>query len=523
MIPVVTAEEMRRIDRRAIEGLGIAGTTLMENAGRGAAQVIADRFSPIAGKRILVVCGKGNNGGDGFVCARHLTIAGARPQVVLLARSGELKGDAGLHFAGLVTVGVPVIEVTDAVTLTHLRELGQESDLVVDALLGTGVSGPAQGLVSEAITVINALPTPVVSLDLPSGLSSDQGAFIGPAVRATVTVTFALPKRGLLLYPGAEAAGEVVRIGIGIPEAEMARDLRTFLLDAGDIRATLPSRRPSQHKGDFGHLLVLAGSVGKTGASVLTSLGALRAGAGLVTLAIAESQQPIVAAMAMEVMTEPLPETQARTLSMKARERILALAERKDGVALGPGLSLDPETQRLIRELVTTLDKPMVIDADAVTALAGHIELLEKARAPLLLTPHPGEMARLVGLSVREVEGDRIGIVQRVCQDHHVYLALKGARTVVGSPDGRIFLNPTGNVGMATGGSGDVLTGVVGGLLVQGMGPLEALQGGVYLHGLAGDLARDRRGEVGLIAGDLLEHLPQAIRMVTRGDTEPRR
>ena len=523
MIPVVTGEEMRRIDRRAIEVLGIPGTTLMENAGRGAAEVIADRFSPVAGKKILVVCGKGNNGGDGFVCARHLAAAGARPLVLLLAEVSELKGDAAHHFARLATAKIPVTQVTEASTLlARIRELGPASDLVVDALLGTGVSGPAQGLISEAMTLINAFQKPVISLDLPSGLSSDRGGLLGPTVRATLTVTFALPKRGLLLYPGAREAGEVVRVEIGIPEAEMAREVSTFLLEAKDIRAILPARRADQHKGDFGHLLVLAGSLGKTGAAVLTSLAALRAGAGLVTLATAESQQPIVAAMAMEVMTEPLPETPARSLSLRALDRILALVEPRDAVVLGPGLSLDPETQRLIRELVTTLDRPMVVDADGLTALAGHLDLLEKARAPLLLTPHPGEMARLLGCSVREVEEDRITIVQRFCRERRVHLALKGARTVIGSPDGRVFLNPTGNVGMATGGSGDVLTGVVGGLLVQGIGPLETLQAGVYLHGLAGDLARDLRGEAGLIAGDLLEQVPQAMRRVTRGDTQPR-
>lgn len=517
MIPVVTAEEMRRIDRRAIEVLGIPGTTLMENAGRGAAEVIAERFSPVAGEKILVICGKGNNGGDGFVCARHLAAAGARPQVLLLATASELKGDAARHFTSLAEARIPVVEVTDASTLARIPELGHASDLVVDALLGTGVSGPAQGLVGAAIPLINALEKPVISLDLPSGLSSDQGSLLGPVVHATLTVTFALPKRGLLLYPGAQEAGEVVRVEIGIPESEMAPEINTFLLEGRDIRAILPPRRPDQHKGDFGHLLVLAGSLGKTGASVLTSLAALRAGAGLVTLATAESQQPIVAAMAMEIMTEPLPETGARSVSRRAQDRILALAERMDGVAVGPGLSLERETQQLICELVTTLDKPMVIDADGLTALAGHVDLLEKARAPLLLTPHPGEMARLLGCSVREVQDDRITIVQRFCRERRVYLALKGARTVIGAPDGRVFLNPTGNVGMATGGSGDVLTGVVGGLLVQGIGPLEALEAGVYLHGLAGDLARDLRGEVGLIAGDLLEHVPQAMRRVTRG------
>ena len=523
MIPVVTAEEMRWIDRRAIEVLGIPGPTLMENAGRGAAEVITQRFPPIAGKRVLILCGKGNNGGDGFVCARHLAQAEAHPHVVLLASASEVKGDAALHLAELRKTEVPVIEVTEVSELSETRALGQRVDLIVDALLGTGVSGPAQGLIAEGIALINALQKPVVSLDLPSGLSSDQGGLLGPTVRATLTVTFALPKRGLLLYPGAENAGEIVRVRIGIPEDELAREAQVFVLEPADIRAALPVRRSYQHKGSFGHLLVLAGSLGKTGASVLTSVAALRSGAGLVTLATAESQQPIVASMAMEVMTEPLPETPARSVGMRALDRILALVEPRDAIALGPGLSLDPETQRLIREMVTTVERPMVIDADGLTALAGHLDLLEKARAPLLLTPHPGEMARLVGGSVREVEADRIEIVQRFCRERRVHLALKGARTVIGSPDGRVFLNPTGNVGMATGGTGDVLTGLIGGFLVQGLGPGEALQAGVYLHGLAGDLARDLRGEAGMIAGDLLEQIPEAIRRVTRGDTQPRR
>jgi hydroxyethylthiazole kinase-like uncharacterized protein yjeF len=516
--PVFTAEEMRRLDRRAVSVLGIAGTTLMENAGAGAAGLIRAHFAPLRGKGVLVLAGKGNNGGDGFVVARHLRRAGARVGVFLVGARGEVKGDALAKLREYLRLpGARLDEVRGEEDLLRVGAALGKADLVVDALLGTGLSGPAEGLMAKVIAAINGSGRPVVSLDVPSGLSSDGGALLGPTVTAGLTTTFAGLKRGLLLYPGAASAGRVQVVPIGIPRAEVEREVSTFLLEAEDIAPLLPRRRPDAHKGSFGHLLVVAGSLGKTGAAALAGRAGLRAGAGLVTIACPQSQQPVVAALGMETMTEALPETAAQSLGLKARERLLDLVARMDAVALGPGLGLDAETQALARDLVVEAGRPMVLDADGLTALAGHLDLLRRAPAPRCLTPHPGEMARMLGVSVAEVQADRIEAARAFSTRYGQCLALKGARTVIGEPGGRVFLNPTGNPGMASGGAGDVLTGMVGAFLARGMEPLRALLAGVYLHGLAGDLARERTGEEGLIAGDILEAVPAAILRVQGG------
>ena len=496
---------MRALDARAIAELGIPGPRLMENAGAGAARLISREFAPIRGKRVLILCGKGNNGGDGFVVARRLKAQGARVQVLLIGRRTDVKGDAALaleRWRG---------RIEEIAAEPRLRTLGPalaQADVIVDALLGTGLTGPAYGLVAEAIGAVNGAGRPVVSLDLPSGLGSDQGALLGPTVKATLTATFAGYKRSLLLHPG---ASRVAIIDIGIPPAEVDRHIATFVLEEADVRRHFPPRRADAHKGSFGHLLVVAGSVGKTGAAALAGFAALRSGVGLCTIATAASQQPIVAALGMEPMTEPLAETAGQTVSLKARERILELAARTDAVALGPGLSLDPETQELIRGLVVDVRRPMVVDADALSALGGHLDLLDRAAGPRALTPHPGEMARMLGSTVAEVQAERLETVRTFCVRHRVALALKGAGTVIGGPDGRVFINPTGNPGMASGGSGDVLTGMVGAFLARGLDALTALQAGCFLHGLAGDLACAERGEDSLIAGDIIEAIPAAM------------
>jgi NAD(P)H-hydrate epimerase len=516
MQPVFTAEEMRRLDRRAITDLGIPGTTLMENAGAAAAREIRSAFGPLKGRLVVILCGKGNNGGDGFVLARHLARGGAKARVFLLGAVADVKGDAAVKLREFQRRRGRVTEITREESLKEVGRALQGADLVVDALLGTGLGGPAEGLIARAIVAINASGRPVVALDLPSGLSSDAGTLLGPTVSATVTTTFAGLKRGLLLYPGAAHAGEVRVVPIGIPPAEVSRGISVFLLEPSDIRPLFPPRSPDAHKGSFGHLLVVAGSVGKTGAAALAGRAGLRSGAGLVTIACPASQQPIVAALGMETMTEPLAETPSQSLALKAKERLLELVARVDALALGPGISLDPETQSLVRELVVEVVRPMVLDADGLTALAGHLDLLRQARAPRCLTPHPGEMARTLGITVAEVQARRIETVRAFCQRYGVFVLLKGARTVIGDPEGKIFLNPTGNPGMASGGAGDVLTGMAGAFLARGMEPLQALQAGAYLHGLAGDLARQEKGEEGLVAGDILEAVPGAFVRVQR-------
>ncbi|MGH7317212.1 MAG: NAD(P)H-hydrate dehydratase, partial [Candidatus Rokuibacteriota bacterium] len=385
---------------------------------------------------------------------------------------------------------------------------------VVDALLSTGLTGAARGPVAAAIDRINreCAAVPVFALDLPSGLSADRGALLGPTVKATHTVTFAGLKRSLLLHPAAAQAGAVEIADIGVPAKETRRGVTTWRLEAADARAHFPPREPDAHKGRFGHLLIIAGSLGKTGAAVLAGRAALRAGVGLCTIAVPDSQQPIVAAQAPEYMTEALPETAARSLSLKAKERLLELARRVNAVALGPGLSLDPETQDLARALILEVERPMVVDADALSALAGHLDLLRRAAGARALTPHPGEMGRMLGIGIDAVQADRLEITRAFGREHRAGLALKGAGTVIGGPDGHVAVNPTGNPGMAKGGSGDVLTGIVGALLARGVEAVAALRAGCYLHGLAGDLAARERGEIAMIAGDIIEQLPAALR-----------
>jgi NAD(P)H-hydrate epimerase len=512
VLPIFTAAEMRAVDARAIQELGIPGSRLMEHAGAGAARVIMRELGPIRGKRVVIVCGKGNNGGDGLVAARHLRARGARVRVMLVGRRADLKGDA----AWALGRWRGTVDEVDAAGLPRLRRALAEADVVVDGLLGTGLTGPARDATALAIAAINESGRPVVALDLPSGAGSDSGVLVGPTVRAAFTTTFAGYKRALLLQPAAANAGRVAIIPIGVPPEEVARGITTFLLEDSDIRPLFPPREADGHKGSYGHVLVVAGSVGKTGAAGLAGRAALRSGAGLCTIATAASQQAIVAAFGMEPMTEPLPETAAQSLALKAKERILELAQRVDAVALGPGLSLDPETQELARALVLEVPRPMVIDADALSALAGHLDLLERVPAPRVLTPHPGEMARMLGTRVPAVQADRLETVRGFATRYRTFLVLKGAASVTGAPDGRIFLNPTGNPGMATGGTGDVLTGMIGAFLARGLEPLGALQAGVFLHGRAGDLARERWGEEGLIAGDVIEAIPHALVPRTR-------
>jgi ADP-dependent NAD(P)H-hydrate dehydratase / NAD(P)H-hydrate epimerase len=517
--PVFTADEMRRVDQRAIRELGIPGATLMENAGRGAAEVIQAALSdlglPRRGVRVAIVCGKGGNGGDGFVVARCLKRAGHRVQVFLLARPDELRGDPALKLREMERAGLRARIVGDGAALTRPLSAAQ---LVVDAMLGTGARGLPTPPIAAAIEQVNASGRPVVALDLPSGLSADALRSEGPVVRAVLTPTFAALKRGLVGGPGAGLAGRVVVVDIGVPPAEVARGVTTFVLGPEDVRGLFPPRARDTHKGSYGHLLIVAGSVGKTGAAALAARGAMRAGAGLVTVATAASAQPVVASLLLEAMSEPMTETAARTISLKALDTLRELAGRRDAVTLGPGLGLDEETQALARALALECSQPMVVDADALTALAGHLDRLRGAAGPRCLTPHPGEMARMLGASVADVQRDRIATVRQFATAYEARVVLKGATSVVGLPDGTVLLNPTGNPGMATGGTGDVLSGVLGAFLARGLETGAALAAAVYLHGLAGDVAAERVGEESLVAGDVIEALPEAFRRIGARD-----
>jgi ADP-dependent NAD(P)H-hydrate dehydratase / NAD(P)H-hydrate epimerase len=518
---VVTAEQMREMDRLTIQRYGVPSLTLMERAGTGITQAIIERFARNARKGVLIVAGKGNNGGDGFVVARRL---GARAEALLLGPEDGVAGDARTHLLACRRSGVRVAVVEDAEAWGRALARLDESDLIVDAILGTGLRSAPSGLAADAIAAISrrfGAGVPVVAVDMPSGLSSDVGTVDWPAARATVTVTFAAPKRGHVLSPACHQVGELVVAEIGIAaESVASASPSLFLLDDTDAAGAFPLRRRDAHKGDFGHLLVVAGSVGKTGAAVLSAGGALRAGAGLVTVATPEPCLTFVGAARPEAMTEPLPATGRGGLAESGLARLVELAGERDAVVVGPGLGQDPGTRALVRAFVGQCPVPMVIDADGLNALAARGEEASglgalRREIPAVLTPHPGEMARLVGGRTSDVQKDRPGSAVSLARRTGAVVVLKGERTLVAEPEGRAAVTAAGNPGMATGGTGDVLSGVVGSLLAR-HGALLAATAAVVVHGRAGDLAARARGEEGMTAGDVVEALPDAIESVRR-------
>jgi len=508
---VVTAQEMQQLDRRTIEEFRLPADTLMENAGLRVVEEIENNWGPVKGKTVTIAAGKGNNGGDGLVAARLLLERSARVSVFLLAPPDKLTGEARTNLERFQKISGRVHILKEDALGELERELSQ-SDLIVDALFGTGLSSPVEGLPARVIGAINASGKPVVAVDLPSGIHTDTGRVMGIAVKAALTVSFALPKRGLLLHPGSDYTGRLKIVDIGIPQA-LIRQLPADLewITPADVADSLQRRPVSAHKGRFGHVLVIAGSVGKGGAAVMASLSAFRVGAGLVTLALPSGLEGTLPDRPLEIMTLPLPQTADRSIGKAALEPLIQFAQDKTVAAIGPGLSTHPETAEVVRGLIAQLAIPMVIDADGLNNLVGHLDLLKQARAPIVLTPHPGEMARLIGATTAEVQADRLGVSADFVRRHPVTLVLKGARTIIASRSGGVTINSTGNPGMATAGTGDVLTGMIAGLIAQGHAPEQAARLGVYLHGLAGDLAAAEVGAVGLLAGDLIHRIPAAI------------
>jgi NAD(P)H-hydrate epimerase len=506
---LVASREMQELDHRAMTETGIPGLTLMENAGHGVVAALERHLGPVS--EPLVVCGKGNNGGDGFVVARLLHEKGARPACVLLGSARELKGDALVNHGRLAQVGLPVTEVESAAELSPLLS-GRRC--VIDAIFGTGLARPPSGLAAGAIRLINGSGARVVSIDLPSGLDADTGLACDPTVRAELTVTMALAKTGLWLYPGREYSGRVEVTDIGMPPALLAGGT-TFLTDASFVRSVLPARRPDGHKGTFGSALIVAGSRGFSGAACLAGSAAVRSGCGLVRLAVPAGILDIVSSCVLEAVKTALPQTEDAALSPAALETMLELSADSEGVALGPGVGTDPRTRELILDFLAEVGPPTVVDADGINNLAGRLSVMKQAKGHLVLTPHPGEFSRLTGLAASDVNGDRIGHSRRFATEHGVVLLLKGASTVIAAPDGRVFVNPTGNSGLASGGTGDVLTGLLAGLLAQGMSPVDAAVSAAFLHGLAADIAAQDLTEYCLAAGDLLTYLPAAFRTVT--------
>jgi NAD(P)H-hydrate epimerase len=510
---VATASEMRNIDQRTIEVYRVPSIILMENAGFQLLRFMQTRLTGLKRCHVTIVTGRGNNGGDGFVLARHLWHSGIKTHLLLLAPGRGLRGDARKAYEIAQAYGVPMVGCTTSQAWRRAASILRDTDIIVDAMLGTGLNKPTTGLYAEAIDTLNALQKPIVAIDIPSGLSADVGHLYGAYVQATYTVTFALPKRGLLLYPAAAAVGELHIVDIGIPvQAIEAEDIQVALLEKSDIRLMLPHRRRDAHKGSHGHLLVVAGSLGKSGAGILASQAALRAGAGLVTWALPAGLAPAMASRLTEVMTLPVTEKATGGIAEAAIPKLCQFLQRVRALVLGPGLGIDPGAVACIHALLRQTPVPVVIDADGLNGLVEHLDVLRECSRPIILTPHPGEMARLLGTNTVTVQARRLEIACDFAQRYNVYVVLKGAYTVLYAPNGRRWINPTGNPAMATAGTGDVLAGVIGALLCQGLEPLQAAQCGIYLHGLAGDHARDRLGSHGLIASDVLEELPYAIK-----------
>lgn len=539
---VVTAEQMRALDRRAIDEFGIPGSVLMENAGRAVVEVMARECGPLHGKRVAVYCGSGNNGGDGFVAARYLALAGALPTVCMVGRPEALKEDAKTHRNLAHKLGIRFVGLERRITLAG------ENELIVDALFGTGIKEAPREPYAETIAAINLAQRPVVAIDIPSGVDADTGATPGEAVRATHTVTFGYAKLGLYLFPGAECAGRLHIDDIGFDWDHLAvkTPYRVLVPPQAETRARaeteewlrsnrlLNPRTPNANKGDYGHVAVIAGSQGMVGAPAIVARAAQRTGAGLVTVLAPSCAQPAIAAKLDEQMTQALPDADG-ALSEAAFDAIAAFAEKATVLGIGPGLTTAAGTVALVQRILREIAKPIVLDADGLNALAQRPETAAERsndpRAPLILTPHPGEAARLLGTSIPDVEADRIGAVRQLAERFHAVAVLKGRHTLIAAPNGAVAINTTGNPGMATGGMGDALTGILGGLLAQAVAPGRSVADsdaylratvppgevaalGVYLHGMAGDLAAARIGETGLVTGDLIDCIPTAIRLL---------
>jgi len=509
---IATVEQMQLCDRLTSAEYGISGRQLMENAGCGTVAAMARYFGPLAERRVLIFIGPGNNGGDGLVIARLLLEQGARPQVVSLVPLEKFQGDAARNLALVIQLALPLYTCLGEENLSEVKRLVAESDLLVDAIFGTGLRREITGIFAAVVGCLNAGSLPVVAVDIPSGLSGDPGLSQGVSVRAQLTCTYGLPKFAQVEPPGKEQVGLLEVVDIGIPAAVVERvGITAEWLDHAFLQPLIPVRGLASHKGTFGHLLVLAGSVGKGGAAVLCGLGAARSGAGLVTIAAPKMLAGVVQGALPEAMIEALSFSQ-HCLSDTDYEQLLAAAQGKEAVAVGPGLGTAEETGQLVRKLYRELPQPMVVDADGLNLLAD--ELAVAPAGPRVLTPHPGEMSRLTGLPTLEIQTDRRAVAADFAKKHGVYLVLKGAATVIAAPDGRLAINATGNPGMAAGGMGDVLTGLIGGLLAQGVAPWEASCLAVYVHGLAADRLVRAGYPFGFLASELAAEIPAAFQEV---------
>ncbi len=509
---ILTSASMREADRRTIQEIGIPASVLMESAGRAVVRKMMERIEDLSSRSVVVVCGKGGNGGDGLVALRTLACLGYDARAVVLAPFESLSAEALDNLQAALKLGLPVESAPTVEAWEDVLSQVASADVVVDALFGTGLTEPLRGIYQRVMEDLNALETLRVALDVPSGLSSDSGMVPGVAFDADFTIALGAPKVCHFIAPASELCGEVEVVEIGIPPQFLrSSEPRLETIEPAAFAEALPRRRSLSHKGSYGHLLILAGSVGKTGAALMAAEAALRAGVGLVTVASAKSAISMMAPRLPEAMWEPLPETAAGAVCRKAESRLRELLRERDALALGPGLGNEDETVALVREIVGASEIPTVVDADGLNALARNLQAIPADRA-LALTPHPGEAGRLLGSSAKEVESDRLQAARRLAQTTKAHVLLKGYRTLVSDPRGNVQVNLTGNAGMATGGTGDVLTGILGALLAQGIDIDEALPLGAHVHGLAGDMAAAALGQTSLVATDLIGKLPGALR-----------
>jgi NAD(P)H-hydrate epimerase len=513
---IVTAAEMREIDRFTSERFGVPSLTLMENAGTAVAEFVISRYP--SARRIEVICGKGNNGGDGFVAARKLQQSGKDVRVLLLAERSELRGDAAEMFTRLPAA--PVIAPSEDLLKTESARSVFDADVLIDAVLGTGFRPPVSGLYARAIAAMNAGTSPVVAVDIPSGADADVfGEQVGAVARANAVVTFTAPRHAHVF--GMLATGPTVVVPIGSPEEAVISSLQLNLITPADIAPLIGPRSVVANKGNFGHVLVLGGSTGKAGAAAMAGIAVLRAGAGLATVATAKSVIATVAGFHPELMTEPLDETDAGSIALQ-QGKLDSLVKGKTVLAVGPGISRHPDTAEFVRGVVKKYQTHIVLDADGLNAFEERTSELKETASSLVITPHPGEMARLMGSTIAAVQHDRLNVARTFAREHNLIVVLKGNRTLVAQPNGTVWVNTTGNPGMATGGTGDILTGMVSGLVAQNPDRVsDAVIAAVYLHGLAGDVARETMGEHSLIATDLLTSLPEAFRRTRQAALRP--
>jgi len=517
LMELATPQQMSAIDMYTINNIGIPGILLMENAASAVAEEAVAMLQGCKNKRVLVLAGRGNNGGDAFAVARRLHLKGINVHVYVTGSKEGISGDALTNLNILGNIGINVNEIKSDADIDELRAVMADSDLIIDGIFGTGLSREISGMPGTVIDEVNQSCKPVLSIDIPSGIDGATGRIMGTSIKADTTVTFCLPKIGLFTHPGCDYAGRVIIADIGIPGCAVDRQgINLHLIDAGMAARLIPVRKADSNKGDYGKVLLITGSPGMTGSGCLASEAALRTGAGLVYTGVPKSLLHIYGSRLKEPVIIPLEDGGNGSLSADCTEWILDNMGRMDVIAAGPGLGTSKGIKEIVNKIICESTVKLVLDADALNALSDNTGILKNSRTDIVITPHPGEMSRLSGISTDEIQKDRLGTARRFAAEYGVIVVLKGSRTVVALPDGKAFINPVGNSGMATAGAGDVLTGIIAGLIAQGASASDAAVAGVYLHGLAGDIAASETGMYSMIAGDLINYLPQAFKDILK-------